>query len=154
MLISELSKLGRNRIYQVVYGSIMYSLVFLLVPLVTLILLNWKLIKALRMTKKKRAQLLNSDTHNNTKSEDDITLTLIIVVMVFVICQTPALLTQILLSILNDRQKRCPNSFFYYERLSDMMVVVNSSINFIIYCFCSRRFRHILIYLLCKKHID
>ena len=80
-----------------------------------------------------------------SRSEDDITLILIVTVLVFVICQTPALITQILISLLPDDLKRCPSPFFYYERVSDFMVVVNSSINFLIYCFCSRRFRQILL---------
>ena len=150
----EISKMGDNIIYQIVYGNALYFLVMFLIPLISLICLNYKLIKALRKTKKKRAQLISSNADNHNRSEDDITLVLIVVVIVFVISQTPALITQSLFSFLKDKKRICPNAFFYYERISDLMVVANSSMNFIIYCFCSTKFRQILINLCCKKNHD
>jgi hypothetical protein len=153
ILMNIPSSLFTNKIYQIVYSNVLYFLVMFCVPLIILIILNARLIKALRKTKQRRAQLLSSSTmDSNSRSEDDITLVLIVVVVVFVICQTPALVTQLLIVILPEQ--RCPNPFFYYERISDLMVVANSSANFIIYCFCSRKFRQILISLVCKKRMD
>ena len=150
------STLGANIYYQIIYSNFLYFLVMFLVPLVTLVILNYKLVTALRKTKKKRAQLLSSSSEgsSHSRSEDDITLILIVVVLVFVICQTPALITQSLFSFLSDDKRMCPKAFFYYERISDLMVVANSSMNFIIYCFCSRKFRQILVELLCKKKLE
>ena len=150
------STLGANIYYQIIYQNILYFLVMFLVPLVTLVILNYKLVTALRKTKKKRAQLLSSSSEgsSHSRSEDDITLILIVVVLVFVICQTPALITQNLFSFLSYDKRMCPKAFFYYERISDLMVVANSSMNFIIYCFCSRKFRQILVELLCKKKLE
>ena len=147
---SQLSALGANRIYQILYGNVMYSVVMFLVPLVTLIILNYKLIQALGRARSKRAHLLRKDV-NSSKSEDDITLMLIVVVLVFVVCQAPALVTQLLLSLLSSDNMSCPAAFFFYERISDLMVVANSALNFIIYCFCSRRFRQILMWLICGQ---
>ena len=149
------SRLGEHIYYQIIYSNVLYFLVMFLIPLITLVILNYKLIKALRKTKQKRSQLLHSSSENaHSRSEDDITLILIVVVLVFVICQTPALITQSLFSFLQDKKRMCPNVFFYYERLSDLMVVANSSMNFIIYCFCSRKFRQILVLLLCKQKLE
>lgn len=149
------SPLGENIYYQIIYSNILYFLVMFLVPLITLVILNYKLITALRKTKKKRSQLLsNSKESSNSRSEDDITLILIVVVLVFVICQTPALITQSLFSFLSGDKRICPKPFFYYERISDLMVVANSSMNFIIYCFCSRKFRQILVELVCKRKLE
>jgi hypothetical protein len=149
--VSVPSDLGRNRIYQILYSNVLYFIVMFLVPLVTLIILNTLLIKALRRTKKKRALMLTSSATMQSRSEDDITLVLIVVVVVFVVCQTPALVTQLLMNLLSQESRDCPSAFFYYERISDLMVVANSSINFIIYCFCSNKFRLILIQLVCGK---
>ena len=144
--------LMQNPIYAYGYGSALYFIVMFLVPLVTLIILNYKLICALRETKKRRAILLTHDS--NSHSEDDITLTLIVVVLVYLFTQTPALITQILVSILSRKAMVCPSSFFYYVRASDLLVVANSASNFIIYCFCSKRFRQILVMLMCKRKLD
>lgn len=144
-----LSHLGVDRTYQILYANVLYCLVFFLGPFVALVFLNSELIAALRETKRKRMKVLNMDS-SSSRSEDDITLMLIVVVVVFVVCQTPASTTQVLLSFLSDNMRGCPSTFFYYERISDLLVVVNSSINFIIYCFCSRRFRQILSDLMCQ----
>ena len=77
-------------------------------------------------------------------------MTLIVVVVVFIITQTPALITQVLQGFLHT-DHTCPLPFFYYERISDLLIVANSSLNFIIYCFCSRRFRQVLRSLVCNR---
>ena len=86
-----------------------------------------------------------------SRSDDDITFMLVVVVMVFVVTQSPALLTQLLYCILSENERNCPHAFFFYERLSDLLVVANSSLNFVIYCFCSARFRQNLIELIFGK---
>jgi len=86
-------------------------------------------------------------------SEDDITRMLVVVVLVFVVCQTPALVTQLLIVLLSADAKACPQPFFFYERLSDLLVVANSSVNFIIYCFCSGTFREIVVAVLCRRAV-
>jgi len=76
---------------------------------------------------------------------------LIVVVLVFVVCQTPALITQLLIVLLSQDAKACPSPFFFYERISDLLVVANSAVNFIIYCFCSSTFRQIVMAVLCRR---
>lgn len=194
------SDMVQNIVYQVVYMNVLYCLVMFLVPLASLIFLNYRLIATLRATTRKRRQLLPSTdagavsrngssvdrgrrggsghsqveivrsvsslrgyqqqsppthqqpaTRRRSRSEDDVTMTLIVVVLTFVVCQTPALVTQILHTFADDRARWCGGMVFYYERLSDLLVVANSAINFIIYCFCSRRFRRHLLALLCSN---
>lgn len=149
------------RVYQIIYVNTLYFIVMFLVPLTVLIFLNVQLIRELRLVRKRREDLLGVTRRRAsslkmgagvgvvkgggaTNSEEDFTLTLIVVVVVFVVCQTPALVTQTLLSVLPDNRKSCPYAFFYYERLSDLLVVVNSAVNFVVYSFCSRQFRQIL----------
>ena len=196
-VISVLSPMAAHFAYQVIYMNISYCIVMFLIPLCSLIFLNYRLIAKLRETTRKRRQLLNSKGGGScgggdygsgnggsgrhltatkpsgkegaggnggggrtsprrhqtrqyqSRSEDDVTLTLIVVVLTFVVCQTPALVTQVLQTFLGGEEKNCGRAFFFYERLSDFMVVANSAINFIIYCFCSRRFRRILLALFC-----
>lgn len=152
-----------NPIFQLVYVNVLYFLIVYLVPLLSLIVLNYNLILALRETRRKRENMRSrrfvdpstteyggrsSAASISSRSEDDITLMLIVVVVIFVVSQSPALVTQILAVFLGEGKLACPNYFFFYERISDLLVVTNSSVNFIAYCFCSRRFRKILLSLL------
>lgn len=157
-------------VLQVIYSTVLYVLVMFLVPLVLLVILNYKLMTALQKTRRKRDTLRSATTshrfnnrqssgrngesapagakYSNSRSEDDITRMLIVVVLVFVVTQSPALVTQALYALMADDNtvsESCPHPFyFFYVRLSDLLVVANSSLNFIVYSFCSRRFRQIL----------
>jgi hypothetical protein len=143
------------RVYQIVYVNTLYFIVMFFVPLTALVILNAQLIHELRLARRRREELLGGARRRasslkggiggGASSEEDITLTLIVVVVVFVVCQTPALVTQTLISVLSPKDKTCPRAFFYYERLSDLFVVINSAVNFVIYCFCSRHFRCVLV---------
>ena len=130
----------------------MYFLIMFLIPLISLVILNYNLMTTLRRTRRKREswrsrssrQNADQTEQSNSRSEDEITRMLIVVVLVFVFCQSPAFITQALPSVLSKQSLYCPFSYFYYVRVSDLLVVANSSLNFVIYCFCSRRFRTIL----------
>jgi len=144
---------------QIIYSTVMYFLIMFLIPLVTLIILNYQLMTTLRRTRRKRdswrssrrnsSKSEQSQTNRNvsqtSRNEDEITRMLIVVILVFVFCQSPAFITQALPSFLPEAYLFCPFSYFYYVRVSDLLVVANSSLNFVIYCFCSRRFRSILV---------
>ena len=47
---------------------------------------------------------------------------------------------QVLHSAVDERFLGCPHAFFFYARLSDLLVVANSSLNVFVYCRFSRHF--------------
>jgi len=77
--------------------------------------------------------------------DNNITLVLIIVVIVFSVCQAPALLNQIFWNVLDDDARKCGGFQFYYSRVSNMLVVLNSAVNFPIYAVFNTRFRQVLV---------
>jgi len=76
--------------------------------------------------------------------DNNVTLVLIIVVIVFSVCQAPALLNQIFWNVLDDTARDCGGFQFYYSRVSNMLVVTNSAVNFPIYAVFNTRFRQVL----------
>ena len=72
------------------------------------------------------------------------TLVLIIVVIVFSVCQAPALLNQIFWNVLDDAARHCGGFQFYYSRISNILVITNSAVNFPIYAVFNTRFRQVL----------
>lgn len=176
-LLLHISSMAEHPIYRLVYSNILYFFVMFLFPLASLTFLNQRLIVALRRTKKKRQRLIGKGTagfggssktapnatsgsgngggggggsSDANRSEEDITFMLIVVVMVFVVTQTPAAVTQMMESWLDEESLGCPAAYFFYVRISDLLVVANSSLNFVVYCLCSRRFRQILIDVVCR----
>jgi hypothetical protein len=77
--------------------------------------------------------------------DNNVTLVLIIVVIVFCVCQAPALLNQIFWNVLDSAARECGGFQFYYSRVSNMLVVFNSAVNFPIYAVFNTRFRHVLV---------
>jgi len=85
----------------------------------------------------------------STSSQDNnVTLVLVIVVLVFTVCQTPALATQLMWSLLADTARDCGGLQYYFGRISNLLVVVNSAANFPVYLCFNTRFRLVLAQML------
>ena len=138
--------LGDSTFYQILYSNILYFPVMYIIPLISLMYLNTKLIKAVNQLKTRKAQLTGHQA-----PEDHITLCIIFIVFIFVICQTPALINQILWAVTDHADRDCGKFHFYYTKISDVLVVINSSVNFIIYCLFGKSFRQIFVDFFCAN---
>jgi len=76
--------------------------------------------------------------------DNNVTLVLIVVVIVFSVCQFPALVTQLSWNFLPNEARLCGGFQFYFSRISNALVVTNSAVNFVIYLRFNKRFRSIL----------
>lgn len=110
----------------------------LLLPLVVLNVLNVKLVKALKELNRKRVDMMQSARQ---KHDNNVTLVLIIVVVVFIVCQAPALANRLMWSFLSECSRDCKGFQYYFGPISNVFVVTNSSVNFIIYLAFNARFR-------------
>ena len=141
----EPTLLGGEKLYQIIYSNILYFAFMYIVPLLSLIVLNWKLIKALKDIRKRKETLTG-----HKPPEDHITLCIIAIVFVFLLCQTPALINQIFWVLGEHADRECGKFHFYYTKISDVLVVINSSVNFVIYCLFGKSFRQIFCDVLCN----
>lgn len=139
--------LGQNTYYMIIYQNICYTVFMLIVPLLTLTLLNIRLITALKEIRKRRAEMQSM----RQQQDNNVTLVLIIVVLVFTICQAPALVTQIMWTVLTNSSRMCGGFQYYYSCISNLLVILNSSVNFLIYFFFNQRFRQVLLENICGR---
>jgi neuropeptide Y receptor type 1 len=131
----------RNKVYFLVYKTIMYFMFRTIGPLLTLIILNVKLILALKEMRRKHKDLTKGGRHR-----ENITLMLVIVVSVFVICEIPDLILRILITMHEFQAVDMDiNKLRYVNVITNMLLTVNSSINFLIYCLVGKKFRKILL---------
>ena len=123
----SLTELGQNQPFMSWYMWII-NLLRSVIPLCVLVVLNACIIQALR-----KQQLKGKEASKNR-----ITIMLIIVIVVFMVCVTP------------DAVMSTVFGFGYVEagylvkgvrEFTDMLLSVNSALNFIIYCLCSQTFR-------------
>ena len=143
---SEPVNLGDNKLYQIIYSNVLYFPIMYIVPLVSLTYLNTKLIKGLKALKRRREALTG-----HRQRDDNITIVIIVIVFVFILCQTPALINQIFWAATSIEQRNCGHFHFYYTRISDALVVLNSSTNFLVYCLFGKSFRKVFRERLCKN---
>jgi len=151
---SEPLRLGGNQIYQIIYSNILYYPVMYLMPLASLAYLNVKLISALNAIRRKTTTTASAAVTKlrgrKRRKDDHITQCVIAIVCVFIVCQTPALFNQIFWALFDDADRECGRFHFYYTKLSDVLVVVNSSCNFVIYCLFGATFRRIFLATVCS----
>ncbi len=129
---------GNNLVYRIIYANIFYFLVMHGGPLLSLAFLNYKLIKALKKRQKRRAEM------GKGGYQQDITLVLVVVIFVFMFCQTPTFIDHILWTAVDSSLRHCGYWHYYYTAIGDMLAIFNSSVNFLIYILTSRKFRQLL----------
>ena len=153
-LASVESGLYSDMTYNIVYRNIMYFLFRLFGPLILLIILNYKLVMAVRKSMKQQGKLVVVDKQNNHKmsSTDSATLMLIFVVCIFVVCLTP----ECIVALQRFLGQHIPEfdkgnyEWKYFRTISNMLMTTASSTNFIIYCWLGKRFRKTLRRMLCR----
>lgn len=140
----ELSAFGDNILYRIIYANALYFVVLHGGPLLSLGFFNYKLVQALRARQRRRAEM-----RKPRRAQKDITLVLIVVICVFIVCQTPTLIDHVLWTFVSGDQRSCGHWHYYYTAIGDALAILNSSVNFVIYVLTSQRFRRRL-WLVCR----
>lgn len=146
----DLTYLRNDPLYFLVYKTLCHLTFRSLGPLLILIVLNGKLIAALRRLRIRRRSLTRSCTPG-----DNVTLMLVAVVSVFVVCELPDCCLRLSVTLIdyaaflyNEEAVRTANVFV------NMLHTFNSSVNFLIYCLVGRKFRRILVGICCGTTAD
>ena len=137
----QLTEIGKKiHIYIRIY---IYIPVVYLFPFVVLTCINITIIQSL-VAKKRRKKSLCANMSKKKQGDYHITLMLVMVIIVFVLCQLP-------LSILNawhaiDAEHANVSLIFHsINSLGVLLTVFNTSTNFLLYCFFGQKFRQTLI---------
>ena len=144
---------GEHKHLDLFYFTFSHGIIQWLLPFITFIALNIKLLKCLKSTADHRNSI---SSLRSTRQEDNVTKFIISMTVVFVISQTPAMGIKILNTIilfLPDGKEilgvtTTYNSILaaYYLLVSTVNIlwVVNSSANFFLYFWFGKRFRAVL----------
>ncbi|KAK2169479.1 hypothetical protein LSH36_9g00002 [Paralvinella palmiformis] len=139
----ERTTFGNSRTYGLLYFDSLYYIFSFILPLILLTFLNTKLTLAYRRVQRRRQQFrLRQENYDH-----DITLVMIVVILVFILCNAPARIVQI---IWGYRLQKCLTVEFLLIEISNVLEVLNSSVNFVVYCVFRSQFRFILQTRLCS----
>ena len=137
------TELKRRKSYFVVYKTICYFVFRSIGPLLLLIALNARLIRALRQMRRRHRYL----TRRNQQREN-VTLTLVVVVSVFIACELPDVGLRIAVTLreLVASVELDDDAFRYrITPVTTALLTLNSAANFFIYCLIGHKFRRILV---------
>ncbi|XP_061174225.1 FMRFamide receptor-like [Saccostrea echinata] len=140
----EQTDLVNNDDYKQVYFFWLYLLVMFIVPLISLSVLNTFLILAVR-----QSQIQRKDMNVRQSRENNVTIMLVSIIIVFIICQIPALIYNLAWAIdMHTVKMAC--GWNVLSTFRNFMVTLNSCVNFILYCALGQRFRHTFIRSFCR----
>jgi len=97
--VFEISAFGGNRLYRIIYANVLYFIVIHGGPLLLIAFFNVKLIQALKHRQRRRAEMGKS-WYQQGKSwyQQDVSVVLVVVMCVFIVCQTPTFVDHILVA--------------------------------------------------------
>lgn len=122
----------------------LFGVVIKILPCILMAFLSTLLIIAMQQAKKRRARLLNKvsrivDHEHQSSEHNRTTLMLVGVVICFIITEVPQ---GVLAWISAVDQDFWETVYLHLGDLMDILVLVNSAVNFILYCIMSQQFRN------------
>jgi hypothetical protein len=144
----------KYNLYSLVYTVSIYIIVNFIVPLALLVYFNYRLIRAIRESR--RSVQDHSQTPHDGKSAEEqrYTLTVVVIITVFIACLLPRVVRFIWWSVCEYGGVDCSHYRYYIWYIvstADLLFAVNSSVNVVIYCFTGRRFRESLVRVICCR---
>ncbi|XP_013393569.1 FMRFamide receptor [Lingula anatina] len=140
--VLRFTDLAKTHSYKVVYTAVFDFMVYVLCPLLILLVMNAKIIMALRQQRLSRKRMGRGDNYDT-----NITMVLVINVLVFITCQLPSISVAVYNAI-GEKSETYQN---YFVPFNNALVTLNCAINPIIYCTVGRRFRQLMKECLCGK---
>lgn len=143
-IASNATDLGSNEMYLRIYFFYFYLPFMCVIPMVALLVINTFLIYAV-----KKSRLQRKDMNVRQSRENNVTIMLVSVVIVFIFCQVPALIYNMAYAF-NRESILMHFSWQILSILRNFLVNVNSSVNFILYCAFGQKFRKIFMRTFCR----
>lgn len=135
---------GRSQLFMDLVHSYLYLTFVCGIPFFTLAILNTFLMHAVHMSKK-NGRLINA----KEKRRNDTTVMLIGVIVIFLVCQGPALISRMVYAI--DFHRATESMTFHkINEVGNFLIIVNSAINIVPYYFFGKRFRREFWRLFCR----
>lgn len=135
-------EVGEHPVYRYLYSATLYSIFLFFLPLTLIAFLNVRLLLAL-----KRGKRQWGDLKQRQRKEQSVTLIPLTIVATFFVCGTPALAVNVIEAL--DPAAALTPSFVTFIVVANLLVVVNSGSNFVIYYLLGRKFRQKLLELCC-----
>ena len=137
----DFTMFGEVRLFYRIYDTICLLIFLLVLPILTLTVITTRLIKAMKAHRRMQLEMQSRSQQN----DGGVTFALVIVVIVFIVCQVPTFVDYALGEVLPYEAFDCGSVMFYFGGIVDLLITLNSSINFVIYIVANKAFRGVLV---------
>ena len=141
---SEYTEFGQNSVVKEIINLYLYIPFVFGIPIIVLLIVNFMITYELIKIGARKRQLGTA-----ANLDRNITIMLIMIVIIFLICQVPLAFSHILLA--QYPQMMFGKKFFYYHSFTNFLTCVNLSANFALFCFFGQAFRDTIQFMFCIK---
>lgn len=136
----QLTALGNNVSFDIGYFNVFYNIVILVLPLVALVVFNTKIIWDMHISKNNMQR--NSLNYAGLQ-ERNITIVMLIIILKLILFHSPDRIVSAIKIVEVHRNPflACPHPVIYASHFSNLLIILNSSTDFFIYCIFRERFR-------------
>ena len=134
--------MAQSKWYWMIYWNISYVVLMIASPIMSLVFFQFHMIRALRAFKQRYNYRRPGQSQRRA---NNITFVFAVILSVFIICQSPASITQIMWNALPDSSRECGGFQFYFSPLSNTLIMANSASGFFIHLLVNARFRAVLM---------
>ncbi|CAG5128914.1 unnamed protein product [Candidula unifasciata] len=139
--------LGNSVLFRELIHSWLYLLFICGIPFLTLVILNAFLIRAVHLSRLKGKEINPREKHRN-----DTTIMLIGVIVIFLFCQGPALVSRMIYAF--QPASESTTAGFTLNEVGNFLVLLNSAINIVPYYLFGRKFRLEFLRIFCSCTLD
>ena len=136
--------LGKNATFRHIYFLYLHIPIMVLLPFLILAVFNTLLIRAVKNSVRTYGRV-----NNRARRENNLTIMLITVVVIFLLTQVVSIVDNINGAILSTEEQNLPENV-KLTTVSTFMVILNSATNFYIYCVFGRKFRRVFCHIFCR----
>jgi len=122
--------------FSIGYLLVVFYLFNFIIPFSGLLFMTVKLVQAFRLSAARRQNMTRKK-----QNEEDITMTLVAVVILFLICQLAIPVRRALQALIPESNQDSGSPFFYVGIILSNLPALNSAINFVFYVMFGRSFR-------------
>ena len=141
------TRFGEVRLFYHVYDKIFLLIFLLVLPILVLSVITIRLITAMKAHRRMQLEMQSGSQQNDS----NVTFALVIVVIVFIACQVPTFFHYVLWDVLPFKDRLCGGFLFHFGPIINVLVTLNSSINFLIYIIANKTFRDVLMVKVCGR---
>ncbi|XP_005112379.1 FMRFamide receptor [Aplysia californica] len=130
------TEFGLDPTFQHIYLIYSHLFFMFLLPFLIILVMNVGLIRAVKRSKSMRQSMSAS-----ASKEHNLTVMLIAVIVVFLVCQFPTIVDNILVAMVGEKQLKQHYTYMCFYIICTFMVEINAASNFLLYCFFGKKFR-------------